>query len=129
MTELNWTELWDETEQRYRVQTRDGRKVRIWTTSAYCGACPIRGEIHQIFGWEPRAWLSDGRMVRGAPDAQDLIPEPRTVRRWVNVYKLAGGKYFMPEPHETKSDALTWADKSPDKNLTYIATVSVEWEE
>lgn len=84
------------------VQTRDGRKVTIYTTTA-----PTEYPVHgYIEGWDdPSCWTSGGLYLGDEESDQDLInvPEPKWVL-WVNMYKDGiGGGYL------TKAIADKWA--------------------
>lgn len=96
------------------VQTRDGRKVTIYTTTA-----PSKYPVHgYIEGWEdPCCWTSGGRLFEDEESDEDLInaPEPKRVA-WVNLY---------PDQHGSAYKTKAEADEFCAHNR--IACVRVEW--
>lgn len=67
------------------LQTRDGRKVRIYCRDAG-GDFPVHGAVCQKNGdkWLSRSWTADGIYAIGYKDPKDLINVPE--ERWVNLY-------------------------------------------
>ena len=68
-------------------RTRDGREVRIYAVDGLNG-CRVHGAIrHPEYGWEHRAWFTDGRMYSYPSDSDLIEVKPRIKREvWVNVY-------------------------------------------
>ncbi len=99
------------------VQTRDGRKVTIYTTTA-----PTEHPVHgYVEGWGgPTFWTSGGLFLGDAESDEDLInvpeaPEPKRVV-WLNMYLDGVGG-----PYPTKAAAQKWALEHR------VACVRVEW--
>lgn len=132
MTEsLDWTALWDKDEQRYRVQTRNGASVRIFTINGREPCFPVVGEIYlldeecfQVF-----TWTNEGQVEVAEATPFDLIPEPRTVRRWANVYRNQGiddyklGAISLYKEREEAERRILNCESE------YVTTVPIEWKE
>jgi len=81
-------------------RTRDGRAVRVLTTTAQCSLGPVIGEYESLGQWVLEAWDAGG-VTQPANANLDLI-EVKPVRvfeRWVNVYES------FAELHTTKIQA------------------------
>ena len=70
------------------LQTRDGRQVRIYSADAG-GTRPVHGAVICGDAWSVRQWKLDGSHA-GSRDC-DLVPKPRRVTGWVNVYPNSVG--------------------------------------
>jgi len=70
------------------LQTRDGKKVRIYATNGQ-SARPIHGATLDEEGWRSHSWLPDGAFVGTmTPYPLDLVQARPEFRQegWVNVY-------------------------------------------
>ena len=72
-----------------KVQTRDGREVRIYATDAG-GSYPVHGAVRCGHKWEFKSWLLTGvySSVAGLK-AEDLVPIPQV--KYFNVYTSKNG--------------------------------------
>jgi hypothetical protein len=77
-----------------QYKTRDGREVRIYATDGLNGH-RVHGAIrHPEYGWEHRAWFTDGRMYSYPSDSDLIEVKPRIKREvWVNVYPDTEGLF------------------------------------
>lgn len=67
------------------VQTRSGRKARIYATDGIDGEW--HGAIKYTNGWVPMVWHNGGHFfTSGNPIENDLINVPEEVVRWFNLY-------------------------------------------
>lgn len=89
-----------------KLQTRDGREVRIYATDHWGRNC-IVGAIRNANGWYAAQWDVEGRFI-GAVSANenDLIPKPQRVTGWVNVYEFDIGTRLGQVVFNSKEDAL-----------------------
>ena len=77
-----------------KLQTRDGREVRIYATD-HGGKYPIAGAIAGDGLWIAKTWTKHGEEWQGTRGDGDLIPKPTRITGWVNVYiDPNGNKYF-----------------------------------
>ncbi len=125
---LNWNELWDEDEQRYRVQLLNGDAAHVHTINGKNPRYPVVGErLDQYGNWQACSWGLDGEYVEQTHYRNwNLIPEPRTVRRWVNVCRTSTGYRFVG-PFALEATARIAQDKTPQHG--YLDTIQVEWKE
>lgn len=76
------------------VQTRDGRKARVFCTDFRAKKFPLCGAIDTPMGEEPAIWTAQGGFVGdNNPDCRDLINVPE--ERFVNVYSNVAGREFI----------------------------------
>ena len=99
-----------------QYRTRDGREVRIYAVDGLNG-CRVHGAIrHTEYGWEHRAWFTDGRMYSYPSDSDLIEVRPRIKREvWVNVYRETAFSY----PNRA------WADNHAGEASERIACVKI----
>lgn len=74
-----------------KLQTRDGRKVRIYATD-HNGQFCVAGAIKHKDGWFAAHWDSHGSFISAdVKDAHDIIPKPQRATGWASVYKDPNG--------------------------------------
>lgn len=82
-----------------------------------------------IVNGDPLFFKVDGSYGGVYPHSFDLFMAPRTVTKWVNVYRnnIDGEKLSL---HETEDEAKTEAQTTPELfNRKFVATTSITWEE
>jgi hypothetical protein len=69
-------------------RTRDGRSVRVHTTTAQCNLGPVIGEYETGGNWVLEVWDERGRTRSVSTDLDLIEVKPvRVFERWVNVYR------------------------------------------
>ena len=73
-----------------KVQTRDGREVRIYATDAG-GSYPVHGAVRCGLKWEFKSWLLTGVYSSVADlKAEDLVPIPQP--QYFNIHTGPDGR-------------------------------------
>ena len=104
-----------------KVVTRDGRSVRIHCVN-YSSERFIIAEIEGINYSE--LFTKDGKYHNSnGESSNDLFFVTAKKEGWPNVYRQAARYRYTGLIHETKEEALK------DKDLDYITTIKIEWEE
>jgi hypothetical protein len=68
-------------------RTRDGRPVRVHTTTAQCNLGPVIGEYESGGSWVLEAWDRGGVTTLANPNLDLIEVKPvRVYERWVNVH-------------------------------------------
>jgi hypothetical protein len=68
-------------------KTRDGRSVRVHTTTAQCNLGPVIGEYETGGNWVLEVWDERGRTRSVSTDLDLIEVKPtRVFEAWVNVY-------------------------------------------
>jgi len=104
-----------------QYQTRDGRKVRLYTidTDLYR---PVIGKIEgENIVW---SWHANGRFQFNTEDSLDLIPVPKKRVSWANFYRR-GESGLSVTVHDTIEEAHVFNRTDPD----FIETRKIEIEE
>ena len=112
-----------------KIVTRDGRDARIICTNRRGGyhpilaLCTMSNESENLY-----SYLPNGRMYLSA-DADsnaDLFFAPEKHEGWVNLYK-GNAYYYLGSTicYQSESEAK----KFIAKNLNYVGTIKVEWED
>lgn len=103
-----------------KVVTRDGKLVKIRCTN-YRPPQPVIAEVE---GFDyATSFSSDGKYYRNRESNYDLFFVPEKHEGWTNVYRQDDRYRYTGLIHETKEEALK------DKDLDYITTIKIEWEE
>ena len=105
-----------------QVVTRNGREVRIICTD-YKSRKPIIGLVKKneenIF-----TFTKDGKLLEnGEKSFVDLFFLPIKKEGWVNIYSEQEYRHPGENIFKTKEEAIKY------KDINYIATVKIEWEE
>lgn len=99
-----------------KYQTRDGRAVRVLAVDAQIanGKLPVVALVHTANRNDEYLYCThaDGIAVVNSTSAADLIPAPEEFefRRWVNIYRQAGGTllYMGDTLYTSKEEAARW---------------------
>lgn len=103
-----------------KVVTRDGKSVKIRCTNYH----PPQPVIAEVEGFDyATSFSSDGKYYRNRESTHDLFFVPEKHEGWTNVYRQDDRYRYTGLIHETKEEALK------DKDLDYITTIKIEWEE
>lgn len=103
-----------------KVVTRDGKLVKIRCTNYH----PPQPVIAEVEGFDyATSFSSDGKYYRNRESNYDLFFVPEKHEGWTNVYRQDDRYRYTGLIHETKEEALK------DKDLDYITTIKIEWEE
>lgn len=103
-----------------KVVTRDGKSVKIRCTNYH----PPQPVIAEVEGFDyATSFSSDGKYYRNSESTYDLFFVPEKHEGWTNVYRQDDRYRYTGLIHETKEEALK------DKDLDYITTIKIEWEE
>lgn len=103
-----------------KVVTRDGKLVKIRCTNYH----PPQPVIAEVEGFDyATSFSSDGKYYRNRESTYDLFFVPEKHEGWTNVYRQDDRYRYTGLIHETKEEALK------DKDLDYITTIKIEWEE
>lgn len=87
------------------VQTRDGRRVEIYTIAGQSKGRPVVGEyLSADHGWVVRSWTHGGHCLSEKESADDLVNVPNQHTVWVNVFSKHGAELYYGCSH-TRSDA------------------------
>jgi len=81
---------WDKVDW-YKLPTRDGREVRIYTTKGQNKIYPVVGEYYLDPTWRLGKWTIDGEYVAGETDNNDLVNVPQQHTVSVQVYRRPDG--------------------------------------
>ena len=120
MKEFNLNEYLKNPSQ--KVVTRDGRAVRIICTDVK-GEYPIMALIPDKQQELTYRYLRNGRQLTYTDSPLDLC-FPTTKREgWVNIYSEQEYRHPGENIFKTKEEAIKY------KDINYIATIKIEWEE
>ena len=88
-----------------KLQTRDGRQVRIYATDGACSFC-IHGATLTERGWEANRWDNNGRYINDKIYSQsDLIRKHARIKGWMNVYPDGVTGHVSADRGECKKNA------------------------
>ena len=105
-----------------KVVTRDGRAVRIICTDVK-GEYPIMALIPDKQQELTYRYLRNGRQLTYTDSPLDLC-FPTTKREgWINIYSEQEYRHPGENIFKTKEEAIKY------KDINYIATIKIEWEE
>lgn len=86
------------------VQTRDGRRVKIFTTEARDTEYPVQGEILEPHKWEQHIWTEDGYFLNTRKVTDDdlvNVPEERwevyACGEWISSHTPSHTLVIVPE--------------------------------
>ena len=121
MKEFNLTEYLKDPSK--KVVTRDGREVRIICTDAK-GEEPIIALLYNKNRDEENVYTYNryGRFYKN-DSCLDLFFAPIKREGWVNVYSEQEYRYPGENIFATKEEAIKY------KDINYIDTIKIEWEE
>lgn len=120
MKEFNLTEYLKNPSQ--KVVTRDGREVRIICTDRK-EEQPIVALVTTNTKEDVRCFYKNGRWSNTNEWYLDLFFAPIKREGWINVYSEQEYRYPGENIFATKEDAIKY------KDINYIATIKIEWEE
>ena len=122
MKEFNLTEYLKNPSQ--KVVTRDGRAVRIICTDAK-GDEPIIALVYNNIREEENVYTynREGIFYKDNDSCLDLFFTTTKREGWVNIYSEQEYRYPGENIFNTKEDAIKY------KDINYIATIKIEWEE
>ena len=122
MKEFNLTEYLKNPSQ--KVVTRDGRSVRIVCTDAK-GDEPIIALVYNNIREEENVYTynRDGYFYGDNYDYLDLFFDTNKREGWVNIYSEQEYRHPGENIFSTKEEAIKY------KDINYIATIKIEWEE
>ena len=122
MKEFNLTEYLKNPSQ--KVVTRDGRNVRIICTDAK-GDEPIIALVYNNNRKEENVYTynRDGYFYGDNNSCLDLFFAPIKREGWLNIYSEQEYRHPGENIFATKEDAIKY------KDINYIATIKIEWEE
>ena len=108
-----------------KIVTRDGRVVRIICTNAKCGKCPIVGLVFNEEQAEEETYnfMENGKFFPDQDWFLDLFFAPTKKEGWINIYSEQEYRHPGENIFATKEDAIKY------KDINYIATIKIEWEE
>ena len=93
-----------------KVQTRDGREVRIYATDAG-GDYPVHGARRCGDEWKSETWMQKGAYTFSTIDnAYDLVPIPQP--QYFNIYTYLIGGIFIGAMWDSIDEANQQVDKS-----------------
>lgn len=88
------------------VQTRDGRKVRLFETNLKNRNTRLAGIITMQDGEEfVAAWRADGRATNVREDPIDLVNGPQKRQGWMNVYEASTPEMMNAVIYPTRAAA------------------------
>ena len=107
-----------------KVVTRDGREVRIICTDAK-GDEPIIALVYNNIRKEENVYTynRNGSFYGDNYDCLDLFFDTNKREGWVNIYSEQEYRHPGENIFKTKEEAIKY------KDINYIATVKIEWEE
>ena len=105
-----------------KVVTRDGREVRIICTDVK-GEHPIMALIPDKQGELAYRYLRNGRQLTYTDSPLDLCFPTTKKEGWVNIYSEQEYRHPGENIFKTKEEAIKY------KDINYIATIKIEWEE
>ena len=120
MKEFNLEEYLKDPSQ--KVVTRDGREVRIICTDVK-GEYPIMALIQNKQEELVYRYLSNGKQLTYTDLPLDLCFPTTKKEGWVNVYSEQEYRHPGENIFKTKEEAIKY------KDINYIATIKIEWEE
>ena len=103
-----------------KIMTRDGNSVKILCTN-FCGSKPVIAEIQDL-GFSS-SFTTDGRYFDQGGSMNDLFFAPEKKEGWANIYKQDARYRVIGYVYETKEEA------ERNKDIDYITTIKIEWEE
>lgn len=107
-----------------QIVTRDGRNVRIVCTDRKSYAFPIVVLIEGGYQENICAYTKDGLYSHDIECACDLFFAPIKKEGWVNMYKTRSGAVQIGQIYSSKEEA-----EMGRKDVDYISTAKIEWEE
>ena len=107
-----------------KVVTRDGREVRIICTDAK-GDEPIIALVYNNIRDEENVYTynRDGYFYNNNDSYLDLLFDNIKKVGWVNIYSEQEYRHPGENIFSTKEEAIKY------KDINYIATIKIEWEE
>ena len=122
MKEFNLTEYLKNPSQ--KVVTRDGREVRIICTDAK-GDEPIIALVYNKIRDEENVYTynRDGYFYGDNVSCLDLLFTSTKREGWINIYSEQEYRHPGENIFATKEEAIKY------KDINYIATIKIEWEE
>ena len=122
MKEFNLTEYLKNPSQ--KVVTRDGRAVRIICTDAK-GEEPIIVLVYNNIRDEENVYTynRDGYFYDNNDSCLDLFFASTKREGWINIYSEQEYRHPGENIFATKEEAIKY------KDINYIATIKIEWEE
>ena len=120
MKEFNLNEYLKNPSQ--KVVTRDGREVRIICTDVK-GEYPIMALIPDKKEELTYRYLRNGRQLTYTDSPLDLCFPTTKKEGWVNIYSEQEYRHPGENIFKTKEEAIKY------KDINYIATIKIEWEE
>ena len=105
-----------------KVVTRDGREVRIICTDRK-ETQPIIALVTKNGKEEVRYFYQNGRWSNTNEWDLDLFFASTKIEGWINIYSEQEYRYPGENIFATKEDAIKY------KDINYIATIKIEWEE
>ena len=109
-----------------KVVTRDGRPAEIKCTN-YVNPSPAFCVIAEIDVKNVKMSFlfreTDGRFDRTKKSGNDLFFVPEKKEGWANIYKQDARYRVIGYVYETKEEA------ERNKDIDYITTIKIEWEE
>ena len=102
-----------------KIVTRDGRNVKIHCTNCV-GAHPVIAEIE---GEKYSYYYDKNGEYHFRPTTSDLFFAPEKKEGWANIYKQDAKYRVIGYVYETKEEA------ERNKDIDYITTIKIEWEE
>jgi hypothetical protein len=110
------------------LQTRDGRKVRIYCTDGG-GEYPVHGAVFNESSkvWVTQTWTLDGRLnLNHCNLPGDLVTKPPRVTGWVNVYENDGKRF--PRFGDTVTETQMKAASSSIKSFNCLGQIYIDAE-
>ena len=122
MKEFNLTEYLKNPSK--KVVTRDGREVRVICADAK-GEEPIIVLVYNNIRDEENVYTynRDGYFYKDIDSCLDLFFAPIKREGWINVYSEQEYRYPGENIFATKEEAIKY------KDINYIDTIKIEWEE
>ena len=122
MKEFNLTEYLKDRSK--KVVTRDGREVRIICTDAK-GDEPIIALVYNNIRDEENVYTynKEGIFYKDNDSCLDLFFTSTKREGWINVYSEQEYRHLGENIFATKEEAIKY------KDINYIATIKIEWEE
>ena len=107
-----------------KVVTRDGREVRIICTDAK-GDEPIIALVYNNIRDEENVYTynRDGYCYNNNDSYLDLLFDNIKKEGWVNIYSEQEYRHPGENIFSTKEEAIKY------KDINYVATIKIEWEE
>ena len=105
--------------------TRVGRKVRVICTDRKDADYPIVALISNNCGNGESTlyYTEDGKFYTDSTSSLDLFFAPEKKEGWANIYKQDAKYRVIGYVYETKEEA------ERNKDIDYITTIKIEWEE